>query len=257
MSTFYWRRTEPPNKDADPNHLHEGAREVNEQHALPVGMYYTPHGAEEAVAVSGLQPLPTRLPQGEGLDSFVKSMAGDLAHRIAIEGRKFYASDGDQNDRVVGQTSFANTTPTFLLQNPVGSGMVVIPLFYSLAQTGTVAGGAIDIITELDVDRYSSSGTSETTFSNRPITGRAAEARLWSTPTATAGYGVRLAGITAGADVDTAEGALQEYLWTPTSVMDILDPGTCLKVFTFAGTTGPTWYWTFSWAEVPPEWLAY
>ncbi len=42
----------------------------------------------------------------------------DISWRLAIEGRFFYASDADQNDYVTGQTSFANTTPTFLLENP-------------------------------------------------------------------------------------------------------------------------------------------
>ena len=188
---------------------------------------------------------------------YIRSMAGDLAHRIAVEGRKFYASDADQNDLVTGQTSFANTTPTFLLRNPITSPVVIIPLFYALNQTGTVAGGAVNVITELDVDKYASGGTSETVMCARPrMKGNHNNyGELYSGATATAGYGVRLAGITSGEDVSPAEGALQEYLWTPTSVMDVLDPGTCLKVFTYAGTTGPTWWWTFCWAEVPPEWL--
>ena len=186
----------------------------------------------------------------------VTSSAQDLAHRIAIEGRKFYASDADQNDRVTGQTSFANTTPTFLLQNPGNSGVVVIPLFFVLNQTGSVAGGDVDIITELDFDRNTAaSGTSETVRNARFGYNRTNKALLWSTPTAAAGYGVRLDGITTGPDISPAEGALQQYIWTPTSVMDLMDPGTCLKVFTFAAATGPTFYWTFAWAEVPPSWV--
>ena len=187
----------------------------------------------------------------------VTSAAGDLAHRIAVEGRKFYASDADQNDRVTGQTSFANTTPTFLLQNPGNSGVVVIPLFFVLNQTGSVAGGDVDIITELDFDRNTAaSGTSETVKNARFGYARANKALLWSGATAAAGYGVRVDGITTGPDISPAEGALQQYIWTPTSVMDLMDPGTCLKVFTFAASTGPTWYWSFAWAEVPPSWVS-
>ena len=182
-------------------------------------------------------------------------ISGVLAHRIAVEGRKFYSSDADQNDLVTGQTSFANTTPTFLLQNPAGSGVVILPLFFTLNQTGTVAGGAIDIITELDVDRYASGGVSELVKAGRIGMPRPNKGLLYSNPTASAGYGVRVDGLTTGQDVSPAEGALQQYLWTPTSCMDILDPGTCMKVFTYAATTGPTWFWTICWAEVPPEWL--
>lgn len=200
------------------------------------------HG--QLVQIDGVNPLP------------VSSTAGDLAHRIAVAGRKFYASDGDQNDLVLGQTSFANTTPTFMLSNPAGSGLLCIPLFFTLAQSGTVGGAAIDIIVELDVDRYASGGVAETVKNSRfglPVANRCL---LRSNATATAGYGVRVDGITTGQDVSPAEGALQQYLWSPTSVMDILDPGTCLKVFTYAGTTGPSWFWTFCWAEVPPDWMS-
>ena len=195
--------------------------------------------------------------RGHELPVYAKSMAQDLAFRIAVEGRKFYAADADQNDLVTGQTSFVNTTPTFLLQNPARSPVVCLPLFFTLNQTGTVAAGAIDIITELDSDRYASGGTSETVLNARPLAVTPHYCKLWSSPTASAGYGVRIDGITTGQDVSPAEGALQQYLWTPTSVMDVLDPGTCLKVFTYAATTGPTWFWTFAWAEVPSDWMRY
>ena len=69
------------------------------------------------------------------------SEKGDLLTWLAADGRIFYASDADQNDMVTGQTSFAATTPTFLLS--VASGTTVIPLMMKLAQSGSVAGGAV------------------------------------------------------------------------------------------------------------------
>ena len=191
----------------------------------------------------------------------IYSPANDLAFRIAVGGHKFYASDADANDLVTGQTGFDATTPTFLLRNPATSSVICLPLFFTLNQTGTVAGGAVDTIGVLDrQDRYSTGGTSEGIISSRPKLVRNPACLLYSGATATAavaGEHRRLSGITAGQDVSPAEGALQEFLWTPTSVMEILDPGTSMLIYTYAATTGPTWFWTFAWAEIPPEWLDY
>lgn len=176
----------------------------------------------------------------------------DYAWYWALQGYAFYASDADQNDVVTGQTSFANTTPTFLLLNPNASARVCIPLFFTLNQTGSVAGGDVQIVTEIDeANRYSTGGTSETVLSSRPRSGRKNECLLYTGATALAGYGVRVDGITTGPDVSPAEGALQQYLWTPTSGIDILDPGSTMLCYTYAGTTGPTWFWTWKWLEIP------
>lgn len=189
--------------------------------------------------------------QGSGIGS-------DFAWRLSKEGRIFYASDADQDDRVTGQTSFVNTTPTFLLRNPVGSGIVCVPLLFSLNQAGTVGGGVVSVVAEIDnADVYSSVGTLETVLSSRPknpVSGGNL-CNLYSNPTASAGYGVRIMGLQIGQDVEPAEGAIQEVLWTPASGIDILDPDSCLKVYTWAAATGPTWYWTFKWAEFPESYL--
>lgn len=182
----------------------------------------------------------------------------DFAWRLSREGRIFYASDADQNDLVTGQTSFVNTTPTFLLRNPSDSGVICVPLLFSLNQAGTVAGGVVSASAEIDdVDVYSSSGTEETVLSSRPKNPVAGgnKCKLFSNPTVTAGYGVRVLGLQLGEDISPAEGAIQEVLWTPASGIDILDPDTCLKVFTWAASTGPTWFWTFKWAEFPESYL--
>lgn len=183
----------------------------------------------------------------------------DFAWNMAKEGRIFYASDADQNDLVLGQTSFVNTTPTFLLQNPSNSERIVVPLMFTLNQAGSVAGGDVNVVAEIDnADRYSSGGTEETVLSSRPLNPVSGgnKAKLWSNPTALSGYGVRTFGITTGPDVSPAEGALQEILWTPTSGLDILDPGSSMQIYTWAGATGPSWYWTFKWLEITAEILA-
>ena len=55
-------------------------------------------------------------------------------------------------------------------------------------------------------------------------------------------------------DVSPAEGVINIYEWQP-PLGTILDPNTSLNVFTYAGTTGPTWGWLFCWAEMPVSWL--
>lgn len=179
----------------------------------------------------------------------------DILTALTLDGCGFESADADQNDRVTGQTSFANTTPTFLLRVPRGT--VCIPTLVALGQTGTVAGGAIDIIIEKDnVERYNTGGTSEKVFNSRTDLAEQGDATqnkctLISTATALAGYGTRLMGKTVGADVDTAEGVDTEYLWTPAGGPDILIGPAAFLVYTYAGTTGPTWYWNIKWLEFP------
>ena len=174
----------------------------------------------------------------------------DVAGLLALEGRVFYASDAAANDRVTGQTSFANTTPTFLLRVPANT--VAIPLLTSLGQSGSVAGGDITVIIESDnVDRFSSSGTSETVFNSNTRTGGATNlCTLYSGATATGGYGARIMGITVAADVAPAEGISNELIWSPSGPDFLVGPASFL-VYTFAASTGPTWLWTFKWAECP------
>ena len=180
---------------------------------------------------------------------------GDLGLLLSSQGRIFTASDADQNDLVTGQTSFAATTPTFMLDIP--SGTTVVPLLVSLGQTGTVAGDAISVIIEIDnADRYASSGTSETVFNNKTAGGVFTNAAtLYSGATAESGYGVRVFGVTVAQDVAPAEGISNEVLWTPTSTPEFLVGPAAFLVYTYAGTTGPTWFWTIKWAEIPTSWF--
>ena len=184
-------------------------------------------------------------------------MAKDLLYRdapvsvdemwwLAKQGRLFISSDADQNDVVTGQTSFADTTPTFLLDVP--RSVTAVPLFLNLSQTGTVAGGDIQIITEIDkIKRYSTGGTAEKVFTPSKI--GTPSCRFYSGATALAGYGIRLMGVTTGADVSPAEGAIQGPFWPPEMPYLLEGPATFL-VYIYAATTGPTVFWSFGWAEL-------
>ena len=161
------------------------------------------------------------------------------------------ADAGDQNDRVTGQTSFANTTPTFLLHNPKSSGVLCMPSYYQIAQTGTVAGGDISVETEIVTpSAYASAGTAEKTKRLRTSKNTPARCSLFSGATATAGYGDAIGHVTLGPDVSPAEGVINIYEWqAPVGLM--LDPDSSLNIFTSAATTGPTWGWHFIWIEFP------
>ncbi len=205
--------------------------------------------------VSNDDPLPVTIANpSDGRLLTVREMlerGADITGILTGEGRAFYASDADQNDLVTGQTSFADTTPTFTLSVPQGT--VAIPILVSLGQTGTVAGDTISVIMELTKPGQTrfSSGTAETS-QNIGKDKRVAKATLYSTVTAVAGYGVRVWGVNVAQDVAPAEGISNELIWSPSGPDFIYGPGEA-HIYTYAGTTGPTWFWTIKWLEVPVE----
>lgn len=175
-------------------------------------------------------------------------VSADYLWHLAAKGRLFISSDADQNDVVTGQTSFANTTPTFLLDVPEGT--VAVPLFLNLSQTGTVAGGAIDVIIEIDnKTRWASGGTSEKVFSPNTANHLTNKCTLYTGATAGAGYGMNLVRATIGQDVSPAEGAIPGPFWKPELPYALYGPASWL-IYTYAGTTGPTWFWALAWAEI-------
>lgn len=192
-----------------------------------------------------------------GKDSLGVAFSQDISWLLALQGRIFIASDADQNDRVTGQTSFANTTPTFLLNNPAASGVICLPMFFQLGQTGTVAGGDINIEVEVvSPTAYASAGSAEKAISaaigmsNAPTE----VCVLYSGATASAGYGISVGGVTLAPDVSPAEGVINIFEWQAPAGL-ILHPNSSLNVFTYAASTGPTWRWHFVWAEIPEKML--
>ena len=170
----------------------------------------------------------------------------DLLWAMGNEGRLFISSDADQNDAVTGQTSFANTTPTFL--HDVPQGVVAIPVFLNLSQSGTVAGGAIDVLIEYDnKKRYASGGTSEKILGLRGSA--VCKSALYTGATATASYGINIFRATIGQDVSPAEGAVQGPFWRPEAPYFMEGPAS-LCIYTYAGTSGPTWLWSYGFIEI-------
>ena len=185
-------------------------------------------------------------------------------------GRVFRATPAALDTMALGATSFATTTPTIVLYLPAdtvenGLQMCMIPLEVRIAQTGTVAGAAVNVVIEADnANRYTSGGTAATRNNVRPQHGRTSQGLVRFSVSADAivatdAVGTRLAGYTIGQDVSPAEGAVQEVVWTPESGIEPLECtaslGSTFLVYTYAGTTGPTVWWSIKWAEFPAVWL--
>ena len=170
-----------------------------------------------------------------------------------LTGQMFNASGATQDATVTGTTSFSTTTPTFLLDVPANT--TAIPAYMSLNQAGNVAGAAITVLMETDnADRYTSDGTAATVLNKQTASSNTALSTFFSATnsaiTATDAYGVRIMGLVTGQDISPAEGIITEIVWTPTSGLELLVGPAAWLVYTYAGTTGPTWLWSFSWAEI-------
>ena len=179
----------------------------------------------------------------------------DYIWLLAGQGRLYIGGDAAAGDLVTAVTTFATTTPTFQIDVPADT--TCIPLFVNLSQSGTVAGGAIDIIIEIDnADRYNTGGTAETIYQGRTAVNTTASCTLRSNPTGNAGYGMRVFAATIGPDVSPAEGAVQGPFWQAEVPYFIEGPG-AFNVFTYAAVTAPTWLWSIGWAEVPTKSIPY
>jgi len=183
----------------------------------------------------------------------------DFFMKLALQGRIFCGSDADANDVLAASpTSFADTTPSLLIDVPSGTAM--LPLKVQLTQAGSVAGAVIFVKIAICTTAisYASGGTAETVFgarSDKPVTQNCS---LYSLPTVTTGlltkqvYNTQM-----GPDISPAEGAVPEVLWTPQKnghPMILVGPAS-FGVFGYAGTTGPQFAWDISWAEVPSAWV--
>lgn len=181
---------------------------------------------------------------------------GNWVMELAAQGRVFNSGDADQNDTVTAQTSFATTTPTFMIDVPLGT--TCIPLKFQLTQSGTLAAAVIPVLFEYDkIDRYASGGTAEKVMNHRPdfVNADGSQKNLctfYSGATANAGYGMMLDRFQVGQDISTAEGAVNEILWTPEmGAPPILVGPAAFLVYSYVGTTAPTWLWACRWAELP------
>ena len=190
---------------------------------------------------------------------------------LASQGMMYRFSGAALNTTATGATSFATTTPTFILHAKAAVQFALIPAECRLFQAGTVAGGAITYLMESDnADRYTSGGTAllaQNAKTDGPtlasLLATAGDIAMYDTNgsaiVATDAVGSRMDGALLGQDVSPAEGAVNSVVWSPVAGPDILAPtasvGASWLINTSAGTTGPTWLYSFKVAVVPLAWL--
>lgn len=177
----------------------------------------------------------------------------DIPNWLAAEGMVFDGSDADQNDPVSGQTSFAATTPTLLIDVP--NGTAVIPLEFSLYPITATETDILQVLVEKDnIDRYNTGGTAETIYNDMGKTGSAA---LYSGATANAGYGTMLFATEQILDTSelSTEFAKREILWTHGRTLDIIRGPGAFLVYAWTTTNANAHLWHIKWAEIPESWV--
>lgn len=175
---------------------------------------------------------------------------------LVEQGWVYDLSDSAANTTQISTTTYANTTPMYGVSLAAASGLAAIPLYATLGQTGTVAGGAITVIMEKDNAARLSGGSNMTSMNTLTMaSGLPTGASALILPTATNAYGLRMWGITVGQDVSPAEGVSNELVWTPPAGPEYLvttaSVGAYWGINVNAGTTGATLFCTLKVAIFP------
>lgn len=184
----------------------------------------------------------------------------DYRMKMALAGRIFCAADAAVGDIVgASPTSFAVTTPTFIIDVPTGT--TCLPLKVNLSQAASVAGAVIHVAIAIcsTATSFASGGTAEQIFGARNDRPVAPLCAFYSLPTCTTALLTKeIYHVQMGPDISPAEGAVPEVLWTPekNGHPQILVGPASFAVFTYAASTGPMWNWSISWAEMPSAWVA-
>lgn len=182
------------------------------------------------------------------LNSFVNGAAQyrDVDHGFAssFRGHRYTVTHQTPSTDVTGQTSFAATTPTFLFyQSGADTSLALNSM--QLSQSGTVAGADVFISLAIDTaSRYSSGGTAVVPQVMHTAESTAANTTFTFNPTASAaGAGTRYIG-TWAANADTG-------VMTSLDFRDGVIIGTTgsILVYTWAGTTAPSWKFVFEFTE--------
>ena len=178
-------------------------------------------------------------------------VVSDRYDQAILDGRAFMVSNAARETALaVGGTSFSDTAPAFILDVPSGTG--VVPLEIDLRQGGTVAGGVITVLATLsDKVRRASSGTSHTPQNMRFDEPQTSGCSFYTGPTAATNDDD--ISLFSGLYEHNLDGALttSHVLWSARhSYAPYLVGPASLVVYTFAGSTQPSWFFTFKWAEV-------
>ncbi len=217
-------------------------------------------------------PFDTQVKQSS-YDSFPDSTAGmartnrrgelvvsSLRDQLVLDGRMFQISNAaKQTALAAGGTSYSDTAPAFSADIPTGT--TCLPFEFSLRQGGTVAGGVITVIITYDVaNRYTSGGTAITSRNMRQTgaTSPVTSGLTWygSTTSLLLGALTQHNTIWSGIlpmDVATSPNSpqMKVELTRENFPLPVLVGPACIAIYTFAGTTQPSWFFRFAWAEIP------
>lgn len=197
-------------------------------------------------AVSGASAAIEAVPDQAGAEEFLSTVdAYGSSYRASRLGKLFAATHQTPGTVVTGQTSFVATTPTFLLRQNAGTKKVALESI-ELTLVGTAPGGDVSITVAIDTaDRFSAGGTSVTpqNVNTDSVTASGITSFLYN-PTATAaGGGTRY--VWNG----SAGQAVPTFFTIPADDGWLVGTTGAVLVYTWAATTGPSWYFTFHWKE--------
>lgn len=182
----------------------------------------------------------------------------DWMTQLAIEGHVFELSNATKGTALAGGgTSYSDTAPWLNIDVPAGYTMV--PLEILLNQGGTVAGALITVLLTADNKvRYSSGGSALTPKANRSDAPVGPQCVVYAGATCSAAGVARTfwASLLSPDVTPTADVAFPGYdnrvEWTARKfVPPVLVGPASLVIYTYAGTTQPSWFYTIKWLELP------
>ena len=181
-----------------------------------------------------------------------------LVQSFVSDGRVFHASNpAKQTADAVGSTSYSDTQPAWILDVPTNTSVLLLE--FQAKQGGTVAGDLTTYLLTVDtIVRYSSGGTTAPTIYNMLAKTTQVRASLCTvykhgaTPLVAAATSTQetISGGEHVADVDALAGGHIFYS-TLGSVSPWLIGPASLGIYAYAGTTGPSYFWSLKWAEMP------
>lgn len=174
---------------------------------------------------------------------------GTIANMVE-EGKVFHIVNETVGTEVVGQTSYLATASTFSFRNL--GGKLMVPLWARLHQADVVAGGRIIVHTQvLETDQFTS-GTAATVRNSNWKTRDASGVLAYDTatlPAFTTGN-ARLVWTGEFFQTVSANNPDQVINAFPRPGFVGVRPNGAIHIYTWAGTTGPSWSYDIAWAEL-------
>ncbi len=174
---------------------------------------------------------------------------GNIA-ALVWEGQVFNTCNPVLGTGITGQTSLALTLSTVQLRN-LGS-KAMVPLWARFVQVGSIANARIHVVSyAYDNDQYTSGTALEINCTNRQkaSASQVQGAHTATIPALTVGNAVEMSSGEIFKSVTTVNtGDFHELLEAPGAF--VINPGGAWSIYTWCGTTGPTWLFNIGWAEI-------